>query len=204
VIEIRPAQRYRTAQPGILTRHCFSAGAHYDPGNTAFGPVVGVDEHVVEPGAGFASHAHRGVEILTWVIDGALRHEDDSGRAELVEPGTVLHQVSGSGIRHSELNASSTHPLRFVQTTLLGDEVSPRCTRAETPVTLGAGTFAVVRGPARLDGPHVHLYVARGRFTVAGRALEPGGSLRATDESLDVTGAGELLVIRFGSVPSDS
>lgn len=192
---IQPAaSRFETVQPGILTRHCFSAGSHYDADNVAFGPLVGLDEHLLEPGAGFASHAHRGVEILSWVLDGELRHEDDSGRVELVGPGAVLHQSTGSGVRHSEINASSTEPLRFVQLTVLGGSEAPRCVLAEQPrIVPGGGLFAVLTGRTELELSSAFLYATRGSFAITGNPLRPGDSAKLSG-STTITGGGELLV----------
>lgn len=195
MIRVLPAaERFETVQPGVTTRHCFSAGRHYDPGNTAFGRLIGVDEHVVAPGAGFARHAHRGVEIVSWVLDGALLHEDGTGRTETVRPGSVQLQVTGGGIEHSELNASAAEPLRFVQMTLLADAGPTRYLLGEPPVAASGGEFAVHRGGSlSLAAPLLHLFVASGGYELAGRGLGPGDSVRA-DEPLIIDGAGELLV----------
>ncbi|MCU1657711.1 MAG: Pirin domain protein, partial [Pseudonocardiales bacterium] len=187
----RTVDRAETVQPGVVTRHCFSAGGHYDPANTGFGALIGVDEHLVAPGAGFAWHPHRGVEIVSWVLDGALRHEDSSGRVCTVPAGTAQFQVAGSGIEHSETNASASIPLRFVQMTLLGDVSEPRYLLTEPPVRATGGDFSVHRaGRRRFDGPLVHLYVARGSFDVAGEQLGDGGSVRS-ENPVTADGVGE-------------
>ena len=99
MIDIRPtAVRFETVQPGITTRHCFSSGAHYDPAHIAFGPLIALDEHALAPGAGFGRHAHRGVEILSWVLSGTLHHEDTAGRVELVRPGTLAFRGLAIGV----------------------------------------------------------------------------------------------------------
>lgn len=141
-----------TEQPGIVTRHVFSAGSHYDPENLSAGPVIGCDEHVVAPGAGFDWHAHRGVVIVSWVLAGELRHEDADGRVLVVEPGTVLVQATGSGVRHRETNASERE-LHFVQTTVLFD-ADPAVFTSESPVDLGGGiSFAVTSSvPSSAEG----------------------------------------------------
>ena len=146
---VRAADRYRSDQPGITSWHCFSAGAHYDPDNVAFGPIIGVDEHLVAPGAGFGWHAHSGVEIVSWVLAGVLRHEDSNGDVRLVAAGERLVQSAGSGIRHTETNASDTEPLRFVQTTL----VDP-----------GRARFKVWDSSGQVDAGRAHLFVARGSW----------------------------------------
>lgn len=170
-------ERYRTEQPGVRSRHCFSAGSHYDPANVAFGPVVGVDEHLVEPGAGFDWHAHRGVEIVSFVLDGVLRHQGGAHERR-VSRGELLRQDATEGLRHRETNGGD-RPLRFVQSTWLA----------------GSGTsFDVLHGSARLAAPRAHLYVARGAFVVAGTELGEGDSARAV-APVDVTGNGDLLVV---------
>jgi hypothetical protein len=196
VIEVRRgADRAVSEQPGIRSWYCFSAGPGYDPDNVAFGPVIGVDEHLVDPGAGFAEHAHRGVQIITWVLDGELSHRDDAG-ATVLRHGDVLVQLTGPGVRHVEWNASRTDPVRFVQTTLLGDDAVPRWWAGRAPVQDTVAEFDVVTSLAWLDGALVHAFVASGSFQVNGEPVDAGDSVRARDELLVVDGAGELLVIR--------
>ena len=173
----RAADRYRTEHGDITSRHCFSAGPHYDPANLSFGPLVAVDEHLLAPGAGFTEHAHRGVVIASWVLAGTLRHEQGGGTRD-VAAGELFVQDATAGIRHVEGNASAAEPLRFVQTTWLA----------------GSGArMTVLRGAGSVAGP-AHLFVARGRFRVAGVALAEGDSARC-DGPADVAGTGELLVV---------
>jgi quercetin 2,3-dioxygenase len=120
VIEFGEA-RGRSSQPGVESWHCFSSGPYYDPHRISFGPIIGVDEHRVAAGAGFDWHAHAGVHIVTWVLEGVLRHEDSEGVVQHVPPGELFVQSTGPGVRHTETNASSSEPLRFVQVTLLAD-----------------------------------------------------------------------------------
>lgn len=190
----RAAARYRVDMPGITSWHCFAAGPHYDPDNLSFGPVIACDEHLLEPGAGFTAHRHARVELLSWVLDGALRHEDPGGRVAIVRPGQVQYQRAGAGIEHVERNASDAAPLRFVQLWLSDDASEPGYLLATPPYELRTGSFAVLRGDGLVPGaPYVHLYVAGGAFEVAGAALCAGDSLRAADQDLPVTGSGELL-----------
>jgi quercetin 2,3-dioxygenase len=197
VIDVRrAADRYRVEQPGITTWHCFSAGGYYDPDNVAFGRLVGCDEHLVAPGAGFAEHAHAGVELVSWVLDGTLAHSDSAGRRHIIRPGHAQYQVSGSGIRHGEHNASSLEPLRFVQLAVLSDQELANYDVAVPPLTLSVGQFDVFtrcRG-VRIDGSLVHLFVGRGNFHAAGVDLTAGDSVRAAGP-LEIDGDGELLVV---------
>ncbi|MDT4924529.1 MAG: quercetin 2,3-dioxygenase [Pseudonocardiales bacterium] len=197
MIEVRRAgDRFRTDQPGITSWHSFSSGAHYDPGNVSFGPVVACDEHLVDPGFGFERHPHARVELVTWVLDGSLRHEDAAGRTRVVVPGQAQYQRAGTGIEHSERNASESAPLHFVQIWLLSDEDVPGYDLAHPPLTLSAGRFTVLRScrDERVRGAAVHAFLGAGRFTVAGHELGPGDSVRA-DEALAVSGDGVLLVV---------
>jgi len=198
-VRLLPADdRFETVVDRIATCHLFSAGAHYDPERIAFGALTGLDEHVVEPGAGFDWHAHRGVEILSWVLDGTLRHEDDGGRVELVGPGTVLHQSTGSGVRHRETNASDTEQLRFVQLTVIGTTATPRCERAKPPLLVpGVGLFDVLAGKTELELSSALLYITRGSFNVTGMVLGPGDAVQLA-KTLQVSGGGELLVWTAG------
>ena len=196
----RAADRYRVEQPGITTWHCFAAGAYYDPDNVAFGRLVACDEHLVAPGAGFAEHAHAGVDLVSWVLDGTLAHWDGAGRRHLVQPGRAQHQVAGAGIRHAERNASSIEPLRFVQLSVLSDAELPDYAITPPPVRLGGGGFDVLarcRG-THVDGSLVHLFVGRGDFHVAGVDLAAGDSVRAVGP-LEIDGDGELLVVSVGA-----
>jgi redox-sensitive bicupin YhaK (pirin superfamily) len=194
----RAADRFRTDQPGITTWHSFSSGPHYDPDNLGFGPIVACDEHLLDPGAGFEPHPHARVELVSWVLDGALEHEDAAGRTRVVVPGQAQYQLAGSGIRHAERNASASEPLHFVQFWLLTDEDVPDYDVGRPPLNLSVGTFAVLRAcrdEPVATAPAVQLYVGTGEFEVAGRQLRTGDSIRAADERLTVNGAGELLVL---------
>ncbi|MEP7022041.1 MAG: pirin family protein [Pseudonocardiales bacterium] len=199
----RAAARYGSVQPGITSWHCFSSGPHYDPTNAGFGSVIALDEHAVAAGAGFARHAHRGVEILSWVLAGTLSHEDSTGGVEHVGPGTVLYQSAGSGIEHTEANASGTEPLRFVQLVLLGPVAAPRHRPGESPVAVGDGEVEVLvpTHPVELAAAsHTLVFVACGSVLVNGQRLSAGDSARVRDTALRMQGDGEVLTWR--SIPS--
>ena len=198
MIEIhRAADRFRTAQPGILSWHSFSSGPHYDPDNLSFGPVVACDEHLLDPSAGFDRHPHARVELVTWVLDGALRHEDANGRSRTVVPGQAQYQLAGTGIEHSERNASDHEPLHFVQLWLLTDEDVPDYDLARPPLNLTVGRFSVRRAcrDEVIEAAALHLFVGSGGYEVGGHELRAGDSLRARSTRLSVTGDGELLVL---------
>jgi hypothetical protein len=187
------AERFHTVQPGITSWHCFSAGAHYDPSRVGFGPLVGVDEHLLAPGAGFAEHAHHGVEIVSWVLAGELRHRDDQGRSLRVGPGQALWQSAGSGIRHSEANDSGSQPLRFVQFTWIGDVGEPAVAVEEAPIGVAAGVLRLQTASFANSAPASFGFVVAGSWLVGAQALAPGDAL-AVPGAVEVSGSGQLLV----------
>lgn len=175
---VRACDRLSSGYDGVESRHCFSAGGHYDPDNVAWGPLVGVDEHLVAPGAGFDWHAHRGVDIVSWVGAGVLRHEDDRGGERLVRPGEVFTQSAADGIRHRETNASDSAALRLVQMTVLSGH---------------GARFGVWQASGSSSSARWHVFVGDGSWHLADGALGEGDSARGTGE-LAVEGQGALLV----------
>jgi redox-sensitive bicupin YhaK (pirin superfamily) len=145
IIELRPAAgRLESHADGIVSRHSFAFGPHYDPTNTRFGALVANNADVLAPGAGFPEHPHRGLEIVTWVVSGALQHTDSSGGSAVVRPGTVGRLSTGAGVRHSETNASSGET-RYVQMWMLPDaEGLPSYETADVSAALERGAFVAV------------------------------------------------------------
>lgn len=111
----RAADRAVSRTPWLNSRHSFSFGDHYEPGNTHHGVLLVSNDDVVAPGGGFDTHPHRDMEIVTWVLDGSLAHRDSAGHEGVIYPGLAQRMSAGSGITHSEKNASTTEPVRFVQ-----------------------------------------------------------------------------------------
>ncbi|MEM6551800.1 MAG: pirin family protein [Planctomycetota bacterium] len=97
------------------SRHSFSFGQYHDPNRMAFRSLRVLNDDRVVPGAGFGEHPHRDMEILTWVLDGALKHGDSIGNLKELRPGELQAMTAGTGIVHSELNASDTDPVHFIQ-----------------------------------------------------------------------------------------
>ncbi|MBP3080032.1 pirin family protein [Streptomyces albidoflavus] len=117
VIDVRRSgDRYRGSEPpsGISSLHAFSFGGHYDPDNLRFGPLLACNEERLAPGAGFDEHPHSHTEIVTWVTEGELTHQDSTGRTTVVRPGDVQHLSAASGVRHVERNDGPA-PLTFLQ-----------------------------------------------------------------------------------------
>ena len=123
MITPRPAEARGHFNFGWLdTHHSFSFGHYFDPRHMGFGPLRVINEDVVEPGRGFDTHGHSDMEIITYVLDGAVAHKDSLGNGSEIRPGDVQRMSAGSGIRHSEYNPSKTAPLHLLQIWLLPNQ----------------------------------------------------------------------------------
>ena len=119
-IRVRRANERGHAQYDWLdTWHTFSFNTYYDPAQMGFRALRVINEDWVQPGKGFGMHGHRDMEIITYVLEGAVEHRDGMGTGSVLRAGEFQHMTAGSGIRHSEFNPSSTEPLRLYQIWLL-------------------------------------------------------------------------------------
>ncbi len=197
-VEIRrAADRAVTTTSWLKSRHSFSFGDHYDPGNTHHGLLLVNNDDIVAPGTGFDTHPHRDMEIVTWVLRGELTHRDSAGNHGVIYPGLAQRMSAGSGILHSEKNDSRTEPVHFVQMWVVPDEtaITPNYQQHEIDDgALSAGLVTIASGipgneaaitlhhrnaalhGARLQpgdsvdlpqAPYLHLFVARGRIQAA-------------------------------------
>jgi quercetin 2,3-dioxygenase len=151
-IDVRPAaDRATTRTDWLNSAHSFSFGHAYDPANTHFGLLLVNNEDVVSPAAGFDTHPHRDLEIVTWVISGSLVHQDSEGHNGLIYPGLAQRMSAGSGVWHSERNDSGS-PAHFVQMWVMPDELSiePGYEHLEVGERLSSGELVpVASGLAR-------------------------------------------------------
>ena len=224
-IQIVPAKsRMHTEIDWLDSWHSFSFGEHYDPANTHHGLLLVSNDDVVARGRGFGMHGHRDMEIVTWVLDGALRHQDGIGTDDVITPGLAQRMSAGTGIRHSEMNANATERVHLVQMWVPPDTpgLAPDYEQRDVSERLAAGgLFALASGGrapdaaitihqrdatlwvGRLepgaaveipDAPFVHVFVARGSAGVSPPGSDPDISL-AEGDALRLTAAGALPLV---------
>jgi len=211
MIDVRHARdRFHTDIGWLDSWHSFSFSTHYDPNNVGHGLLLVSNDDRVAPGQGFGTHAHQDMEIVTWVLEGSLAHQDSAGHSGIITPGVAQRMSAGTGIRHSEMNASSAEPVHFVQMWVRPDTagIEPGYEQVDISERLDAGGLVAVASgqghegavhlhqagavlwAARLDegesvtvptALHVHVFVARGSARM-GVDLSEGDAVRLTDE----------------------
>ena len=122
---LRPsAERGHTQLDWLDSRHSFSFDQYFDTKYMGFGPLRVINEDIVAPGGGFGMHPHRNMEIITYVIEGQLKHEDSLGNGSIISPGEIQKMSAGSGIWHSEFNASDEQPVHLLQIWIVPDKTN--------------------------------------------------------------------------------
>jgi len=216
----RATDRFLTDAGWLHSRHSFNFGHHYSPEHEGHGLLLVNNDDVVAPGGGFGTHGHRDMEIVSWVLSGRLEHRDSEGNHGVLYPGLAQRMSAGSGIRHSEMNASTTEPVHFLQMWVLPDTAGIRpgyeqldlndalATGELIPIASGKGHpnaitihqhDAVLWGARLQPGTsatvpadaHVHVFVATGSGALDGAgALSTGDAVRLTDAGERVFTAG--------------
>jgi len=222
---LRRAEDRGGANHGWLdTRHTFSFADYYDPKHMGFRALRVINEDKVKPGKGFGTHGHRDMEIISWVLEGGLEHRDTIGDGGVLRPGVAQGMSAGTGVMHSEFNASKTEPVHFLQIWLEPDNagVTPAYDQKNFDLTKGLKLIASPDGAdgslkinadaqlwaARLEagqtlkrdfakGRFGYVQVARGEVKVDGEVLKAGDGLQLEDvASISIEGgpASEVLV----------
>lgn len=204
-IEVRRADtRGRTRIGWLDSAHSFSFGRYIDRGRMGYRALRVINDDVIQPGAGFGEHGHDNMEIVTWMLDGSLRHGDSLDNSRELKPGEVQVMTAGAGIRHSEFNASATEPAHLLQVWLLPSErdvvprydqkaIDPAARRnAFAPIASGrAGDVAAGALPIHQDARVAIADLDEGGS--AGYALSPGRGAYLHVATGRVTLAGQTL-----------
>lgn len=221
MIEIRKSNERGVAELGWLSsRHTFSFGHYRDPRQQGFSDLLVINDDRVMPGQGFGRHSHRDMEIFSYVLEGALEHQDTMGTDAVIRPGDVQMMSAGSGIAHSEYNHSTTEPIHFLQIWIVPYRtgVTPRYHQLHFPTASKHGQLRLIISPqgeagslnVYLDarvyaglfdagesavlalGPerYAYIHVARGTVTINGAALSEGDSARLRGEPKVTVDAG--------------
>ena len=214
MITIRHAEERGAVDMGwLVSRHSFSFGHYYDPAHMGFRALRVINEDRVAPGAGFPPHPHADMEIISYVLDGGLEHKDTLGTRSVIRPGEVQRMSAGTGIRHSEYNASASDPVHFLQIWILPERkgIAPGYEQKAFPAEEKRGRLRLVASRDGREGSvtvhqdvdlhagllepgetvgfdvrpgrHAWVQVARGRLALNGRELGPGDGAAVSDET---------------------
>ena len=210
--DIRRSSERGFADHGWLKSfHTFSFADYFDPEHVEFGPLRVINEDRVEAGAGFGTHGHRDMEIISYVLEGELAHKDSMGNGSIIRPGDVQRMSAGTGIRHSEFNPNPKKPVHFLQIWIQPAvrNIEPSYEEKRFAPEEKRGRLRLIVSPDRADGSllihqdakvyaglftgnertefktargrRIYLHVARGAVKANGTALEAGDALRITD-----------------------
>lgn len=162
MITVRPAaQRGQFKTDWLDSRHTFSFGEYYDPQNLGFSVLKVINDDLIAPGAGFPMHGHRDMEIITYVLDGAITHQDSLGNGSTIRPGEIQRMTAGTGIRHSEFNPATDAPTRLVQIWLLPARRGLEPGYQQSSIPDGALVKLAGEGGVMAINQDAHVYAAR-------------------------------------------
>jgi redox-sensitive bicupin YhaK (pirin superfamily) len=215
MLQIRKSEERGVANHGWLnSRHSFSFGHYHDPKHVGFGPLLVINEDQVAPAQGFGTHGHRDMEIISYVLSGALEHKDSMGTGSVLHYGDVQRMSAGTGVRHSEFNHSSGEPVHFLQIWIQPGEqgIQPSYEEKHFTPESKLGQLRLIASSDGRDGSVLvhqdaaiyatimtagdslkhelapgrlgYVHVIRGEVTVNGTALNGGDALKLTGETL--------------------
>jgi redox-sensitive bicupin YhaK (pirin superfamily) len=175
----RADDRFRTRTDWLDSRHSFSFGPYYDPANVGFGLLMVHNDEVVAPGTGFETHPHQDVEIVTWVLRGALLHQDSEGHSGIIYPGLVQRMSAGSGIQHSERN-DTEEPVHYVQMWVRPGEfdLPPSYDQAEVDDRLATGELVPIASGLPEHAGTTAVRINQNRAGLSAARLAPGQSIQ--------------------------
>ena len=209
--ELRRSQERGLAEHGWLKSfHTFSFADYHDPNHMGFGPLRVINEDRVQPGMGFGTHGHRDMEIISYVLEGGLAHKDSMGNGSVIRPGDVQRMSAGTGVRHSEFNASDKELVHFLQIWIEPNVrgIAPSYEEKRFDEASRRGRLRLIASPDARDGsvkihqdaevyaalvdgneaiqfkPNrrlVYVHVARGAVNVNGEALKEGDAMKLWD-----------------------
>jgi redox-sensitive bicupin YhaK (pirin superfamily) len=199
MLQIRKSEERGNADHGWLhSRHSFSFADYYDPLHTGFGPLLVINEDRVAPGMGFGTHAHRDMEIISYVLNGALEHKDSLGTGSVLRYGDVQRMSAGTGVRHSEFNGSKAELVHFLQIWIQPSVrgIPPSYEEKHFPTESKTGRLRLIASGDGRDGSvlihqDASVYAAvMGGGHVLAHALAPGrlGYVHVIRGSVDVNG----------------
>ena len=211
---LRRAKERGLADHGWLeSHHTFSFADYYDPKHMGFRALRVINEDRVQPGGGFGAHSHRDMEIISYVLAGAMEHKDSLGTGSVITPGDVQRMSAGTGVRHSEYNASRTEPVHFLQIWLMPTRrgIQPSYEQKAFPNAEKEGRLRLIVAPDGRDGSvsihsdaalyaglfkagqqdqleltpgrHAWVHVARGQLRVNEHVLHAGDGAAISDET---------------------
>jgi quercetin 2,3-dioxygenase len=207
----RSSERGHANHGWLDSYHSFSFADYYDPQHMGFGPLRVINEDRVQAGAGFGTHGHRDMEIISYVLEGALGHKDSMGNGSTIRPGDVQRMSAGRGVLHSEFNPSTSAPVHFLQIWIQPDQhrIEPSYEEKRFSADEKRGRLRLIASPDRADGSvlihqdarvyaglfndaeeatlkvtagrRLYLHVARGSITANDTTLQGGDALKLTD-----------------------
>ncbi|MBS1218889.1 MAG: quercetin 2,3-dioxygenase [Proteobacteria bacterium] len=228
MLTLRKSEDRGHANHGWLdSYHSFSFADYYDPEHMGYGPLRVINEDRVQAGAGFGTHGHRDMEIISYVLDGALAHEDSMGNGSAIVPGDVQRMSAGTGVRHSEFNHSKSGVTHFLQIWIEPKftGIQPSYEQKHFSAQEKRGRLRLIASPDGRDGSvsmnqdaflyaglfdgaenaaltiaagrQGYVHVARGRITVNGQALDAGDALKTGAGAITLQGGQAAEVLVF-------